>query len=56
MHEISSRFRALSDMERIKLIGHDWHQKHVKKIGKIMHENQISIPSMQRFFGSKSLP
>ena len=47
MHRIGLRFRAQSDIERIMAIGYDWHQKHVKNIGNIMHENQIfhtSIP------------
>ena len=36
MHEIVLRFRALSDLERIKSIGHDWNQVCMKKIGKYL--------------------
>ena len=46
MHGIGLKFCAQSDIERIMAIGYDWHQKHVKKIGNIMHENQIFHTSM----------
>ena len=56
VHEITSDFRALSDRERINVIGHDWYQICMEKIEKYIHEKSNIFPSMQRFFGSKSLP
>ena len=34
VHKIHSRFRALFNKERIKVIGNDWHVLHMKKIEK----------------------
>ena len=41
---------------QIGKIGYDWHQKHVKKIWKICHGNQILFSSMQRSFDWKLNP
>ena len=56
MHEIPSRFRALSDMERIKWFGHDWYQICMEKIEKLCHENQISFHQCKGFLDPNLYP
>ena len=56
MHKISPRFRANQIGKESMVIGHDWYQISMKKIEKSWHENQILIPSLQRFFGPKTQP
>ena len=51
MHRIHSRFRALFNKERIKVIGNDWHQKDMKKIEKDSWKSQIWKALKHGFLG-----